>query len=682
MQLNRIPSHLTLFIFTILSIVAQPVAYTQIPPAQRNLTIDDFFKIKRVSDPQISPEGKWVAYTVRDVDLKEDKYETHIWMVPTSGGEAIPMTAKDYSAKRPRWSPDGKFLSFLAKRKEGDKTQVWTLNRQGGEAQQLTKIAQGVSSYEWSPNGKKLLLILKDPKPEDLIKDKKGKKKPKPWVIDRLQFKHDGDGYLDNYRDHLYVLVPGDTIPTQITSGNFDDSDPAWSPDGKLIAFVSNRTENSDGNSNTDIWVVSADNTDKGQTLIQVTTNLGSDDRPAWSPDGEWITYTTVIQPEIIWYATTHLAVIPSGGGEARLLTQELDRHVSSPRFSADGQSVYFLLEDSGEQHLARIELSTGHISRPVSGQRSVRSFRLGPEGAIALLNSQVHLPTEVFMLKQGELSQLTHTNDKFLSGIELGRVEEVRFESRDGTEIEAFITFPPDFNERLSYPTLLWPHGGPVSQEDFGWDFESQLFAANGYLVLRPNPRGSSGYGQEFSMEIWQAWGVKDFEDEMAAVDYAIQKGYADPDRMGVGGWSYGGIMTNYVITQTDRFKAAISGSSEVLYVSCYGHDQWQLQWELELGLPWKNRELWDKISPFNQVEKIVTPTLIMCGEKDWTDPVLNSEQLYQALKRLGRTTQLVVYPGEDHGISRPSFQKDRYQRYLDWFNKYVMGETSEKSR
>jgi len=478
------------------------------------------------------------------------------------------------------------------------------------------------------------------------------------------------------------VFVPGDTIPTQITSGNFDDSDPAWSPDGRLIAFVSNRTENPDGNSNTDIWVVSADNTDKGQTLLQVTTNPGSDDRPAWSPDGEWITYTTVIQPEIIWYATTHLAVIPSGGGEARLLTQELDRHVSSPRFSADGQSIYFLLEDSGEQHLARIELSTGRISRPVSGQRSVGSFRLGPEGAIALLNSQIHLPTEVFILKQGELSRLTHTNDKFLSGIELGRVEEVRFESRDGTEIEAFITFPPDFNERLSYPTLLWPHGGPVSQEDFGWDFESQLFAAKGYLVLRPNPRGSSGYGQEFSMEIWQAWGVKDFEDEMAAVDYAIRKGYADPDRMGVGGWSYGGIMTNYVITQTDRFKAAISGSSEVLYVSCYGHDQWQLQWELELGLPWKNRELWDKISPFNQVEKIVTPTLIMCGEKDWTDPVLNSEQLYQALKRLGRTTQLVVYPGEDHGISRPSFQKDRYQRYLDWYGKYVKGETSEKSK
>lgn len=167
-----------------------------------------------------------------------------------------------------------------------------------------------------------------------------------------------------------------------------------------------------------------------------------------------------------------------------------------------------------------------------------------------------------------------------------------------------------------------------------------------------------------------------------MAAVDYAIQKGYADPDRMGVGGWSYGGIMTNYVITQTDRFKAAISGSSEVLYVSNYGHDQWQLQWELELGLPWKNRELWDKISPFNRVEKIVTPTLIMCGEKDWTDPVLNSEQLYQALKRLGRTTQLVVYPGEDHGISRPSFQKDRYQRYLDWYAKYVKGETSEKSK
>lgn len=227
-----------------------------------------------------------------------------------------------------------------------------------------------------------------------------------------------------------------------------------------------------------------------------------------------------------------------------------------------------------------------------------------------------------------------------------------------------------------MRYPTLLRIHGGPVAQYDFGFNFEAQLFAANGYVVVITNPRGSSGYGQDFSLGIFKSWGVKDFEDVMAGVDYAISKGYSDPERLGVGGWSYGGILTNYVITQTDRFKGAITGASEVLYRSNYGHDHYQFEWEMELGLPWENAELWEQLSPFNRVDKIVTPTLIMGGEKDWNVPILNSEQLYQALRRLGRTTQLVVYPGQTHGIRLPTFQKDRHERYLAWYAKYVKGE------
>ncbi|MGD8540560.1 MAG: S9 family peptidase, partial [Candidatus Aminicenantes bacterium] len=553
--------------------------FAQDQPSKRPVAIDDLFKIKRVGNPEISPDGKWVAYTVTSTDLDKDKSETRIWMVPAGGGEPLPMTGKGYSASRPSWSPDGKYLSFLAAR-NGGKTQVWALDRRGGEAQQLTEIPQGVSSFKWSPDGKKLLLILRDPKPEDLDKEKDKKeteKKPKPWVIERLQFKRDRTGYLETRYTHLYVLTLGEKKPIQITSGNTDDSQPAWSPDGKLIAFVSNRTDNPDGNHNTDIWIVASDNTDKGQTLLQVTHNPGSDRSPAWSPDGKHLTYVTAIEPEIIWYATNHLAVISAQGGDPQILTRSLDRNVSSPRFAPDGKSIYFLLEDSAERHLARIGIKGTDLTRPVSGPRSVRSFMFGKNGLTAVLLSEPHLPGEIFILDKAKLRQLTHTNDKLMDELALAEVDNAQFKSKDGTAIEGFIYKPPDFNPSLKYPTLLRIHGGPVSQFDFGFRFEALLFAANGYCVVLVNPRGSSGYGQEFSLGIWQNWGNKDFEDVMAGVDFAIDKGYADPERLGVGGWSYGGILTNYIITKTERFKAAITGASEVLYVANYGHDHYQ---------------------------------------------------------------------------------------------------------
>lgn len=611
-------------VFLFLSTISNAVSAQQ-ANSKRNITIDDFFKLKNVGSPQISPDGKWLAYTVRSSDLKKDKSETRIWMIAMAGGEAIPMTAKGSSASSPRWSPDGKYLSFLATRDKG-KTQVWTLDRRGGEAQQLTKIKQGVSGYTWSPDGKKLLLILKDLKPEDLEKDPEKKKKPKPWVIDRLQFKRDNIGYLDKYRNHLYVYTPGDSLPVQITSGEFDDSSPAWSPDGKTI------------------------------------------------------TYVTKTEPDKMWYATNHLAVISSAGGNPEVLTTALDRNVRSPRFSHDGKSIFFLLEDSAELNLARISRTGKNLTRLISGDRRVSGFTMNNQGKMTILISEPNLPTEVFVLENQKLRQLTQTNKKLLDKLNFAELENIHCNSKDGMEVEGFIFKPPGFDPKFRYPTLLRNHGGPVSQYDFGFKFEAQLFAANGYVVVMMNPRGSSGYGQDFSMAIWADWGNKDFEDVMAGVDYAIEKGYADPERLGVGGWSYGGILTNYVITKTDRFKGAITGASEVLYRSNYGHDHYQRDWVKELGLPWKNAEAWERISPFNYVENIVTPTLIMCGEKDWNVPVLNSEQLYQALRQLGRTTQLVVYPGQHHGIRIPTFQKDRFERYLAWYDKYVKNSAANK--
>jgi len=346
------------------------------------------------------------------------------------------------------------------------------------------------------------------------------------------------------------------------------------------------------------------------------------------------------------------------------------------PAFTPDDKGIVFLLEDSAEQHLARYDLASGGIDRPIEGQLSVHDYLQNGAGDVAVTISLPHVPSEVFLLAGGALTQLTTTNAGTLNELRLAEVRNVTFPSADGTEVEGFIFTPPDYRKGRRYPTILRIHGGPVSQYDFGFNAEAQLFAANGYVVVISNPRGSSGYGQDFSAALFANWGVPDFEDVMAAVDYAIGQGYSDPDRLGVGGWSYGGILTNYVITKSDRFEGAITGASEVNYIANYGHDHYQYYWESELGLPWESKETWERISPWEDVDKIVTPTLVMGGKEDWNVPVQNSEQLYQALKRRGVDTQLVVYPDEDHGIDRPSFRKDRWQRYVDWYDRTVRGQ------
>ncbi len=657
----------------------------RVAAGSRNITIDDYFQIRDVGQPELSPDGQWVAYTVRTKMLKEDKNETRIWMVSAHGGDALPMTAEGVSSGHPRWSPDGKYLSFTSSR-NGGKSQVWLLNRQGGEAVKLTDITQGVGGFEWSPDSTRLVLELQDPKPEDAEaekdKDKPAPPKPKnppPYVIDRLQFKEDTIGYLDNRRTHLYVYSIEKKTVTQITSGNFDDEQPAWSPDGKQIAFTSNRsTPDPDASRDTNVWVVAADNTDKGAQVTQITTNPGGDSQPAWSPDGKWIAYVTQLDVHLFWYATQHLAISPTTGGAAKVLTQAFDRSVRRPKFSADGNSIYFIAVDDGTQNLCRIATTGGEVTRVIGGRITAGSYSLGKDGLIAAQIGTTDRPDEIFLQNGSELTRLTKTNDALISQLRLAKVEYVHFKSKDGTAVAGYLYKPVDFDAGKKVPTLLNPHGGPVGEYEASFNHTAQLYAANGYAVLLPNPRGSSGYGEKFCAAIFADWGNKDFQDDMAIVDYAIAQGIADPDKLGVGGWSYGGISTDFIIAQTTQFKAAISGAGTALISSFYGHDHYQRDYETELGYPWEHQQLWDKISPFYKVKSITTPTLFMGGEIDSNVPILGSEQMYQAMKALGRTTELVVYPGEYHGFTVPSHIKDRLERYLAWYAHYVKGDAT----
>lgn len=657
-----------------LGLAANAMAQSAEPEANANrLTVEHLLQLADVSEPQFSPEGDWIAYTVSKDDAEADEVRSRIWMAPAKGGEALAMTAADQSSSHPRWSPNGKYLAFLSSRDDGP-SQVYRLSRHGGEAETITETPQSVNSFAWSPDSKALLLELQDASAAELAAadddSSNDDKAPPPVVIDRQQFKMDYVGYLDRRRTHLYRLDIASKKLAQLTFGDFDDSEGRWSPNGSSIAFTSNRTENADANYNSDIWVIPATVGEAPAEPLRITSNPGADASPSWSPDGEFIAHTAITDVAASVYATQHLAVSAANGSGSKVLTAELDRMIFQPEFAPDGKHIWFLLEDSGEQALASISPKGGKIERMVQGKNVSWGYHFGPAGKTAALISQPHLPTEVFLLQGRKITQLSFSNP-WLQDLELGEVIDSQYKSEDGTVIEGFIIKPAGFVEGKKYPVILDIHGGPQAQYDWSFQFEAQLYAAQGWMVVHPNPRGSTGYGQEFCLGIWLDWGGPDFYDVMAAVDDAINRGWGDPDRLGVVGWSYGGILTNHVITKTNRFDAAITGASEVLYVVNYGHDQYQRWWEQELGLPWEPeaRQNYERISPFNQVDKVVTPTLILGGEEDWNVPIINSEQLYLALKRLGVDTQLIVYPGEYHGIARPSYKQDLYKRYLDWF-------------
>jgi dipeptidyl aminopeptidase/acylaminoacyl peptidase len=662
-----------MFIRTVTAIALMTTA-PALAQSKRPLNVDDLFNLKEVRDPRRSPDGKWVAYTVTRAIKDTDKNDTDVWMVSWDGREQIQVTSSPDGESSPRWSPDNKYLAFVSSRQGAKGGQIWLLNRAGGEAVKLTDIKGGVSDYAWSPDSKRFVLVVEDPDPAEAEAEKKdGPKTPKPIVLDRFTFKRDVRGYLDDRRSHLYLYDIASQKQETLTSGKFEETSPAWSPDGTRLAFIQEHGEgDADKTPNTDVFVIDAR---AGAQPVRLTTTTAHEGgRPAWSPDGRTIAYLLGDETKYSAYDQNRLAVIPAAGGQPRTLTDAIDRPVLAPLWSTDGKSIVVGLVDDRSEHLASVPAAGGDLKRLTAGKRVVENASAGTDGAFAVLASTATEMPEVHALENGALRKLSHQNDDWMSGVQLGTTEELASRSKDGTEVHSLVVKPAGYQAGQKYPTLLRIHGGPNGQDDHSFSFERELFAANGYAVIAVNYRGSNGRGNAYQKAIFADWGNKEVMDLLGAMDELQKIGVADPDRLGIGGWSYGGILTNYTIATDSRFKAAVSGAGSSNQITMYGTDQYITQYEGEIGPPWKAQDLWIKISyPFFHADRIRTPTLFMGGEKDFNVPITGSEQMYQALRSLGLDTQLVVYPNQFHGITTPSYKKDRLERNLAWYRKHM---------
>lgn len=688
---------LLLFSFLLLASTAQ--AQTSAP----GFSVADLSLLKGVSDPQIAPDGQWIAYSVETVDLKSDDHVSDLFMTSWDGQNTIRLTATPKASEHtPRWSPDGRFLSFLSSRDGPEESdQLWLLNRRGGEAEQVTHIKAGIDDYVWSPDGSRLVFAIKDgdsvettsvitspllevtgldgePEAKAAPADSAHGTAP-PIVIDRFYFKEDYSGYVRKRRTHLFLFDLTARRLTQLTQGATDEFSPNWSPDGQYVVFTSKRTgADPDRKDNWDLYVIQAS---AGAVARQITTFLGPDNhpdwgsRPSWSPDGQSIAYLQGGPDSLLYYPGPKLAIVPWGGqGRVTVITAAFDRPVYGASWSPDGKFIYFRAEDDRQLYLARIPAAGGTIERIIDGPRVVTDYSISKEGRISVLVESPTRAAEVYAVDGKALRPLSKQNDSLFAVRATAPAEDITTKSRDGTSVSGFLIKPLHYQSGKKYPTILSLHGGPVAQFDYSFDLYWQTLAAKGYAVVAMNPRGSSGRGEKYALAIFADWGNKDVQDVLSGVDYAVKIGVADSARLGVGGWSYGGMLTNYVIASDTRFKAATSGAGISNILAGYGTDMYVREYEAELGTPWKNMAGWLKVSfPFLRADRIKTPTLFMCGEKDYNVPMQNSQQMYQALRSLGIDTRLVIYPDQYHGIDTPSYQRHRLDQWLAWYGHYL---------
>jgi dipeptidyl aminopeptidase/acylaminoacyl peptidase len=625
--------------------------------------LDDFYLLASVSEPAFSPDGDRIAYTVSRNDKKKDEATSDLWSVEWKGGAPRQLTRTPKTSEwQPRFAKDGRTLYFLSDAAKNETTQLWRLK--GSRATQVTKIAGGISDFDLSPDGKRVVVVA-----EIGLTVGDESEIPPPIETERFLFKRDETGYLDDRTQQLFVIDLSTGKSRQLTMGQRDHWSPAWSPDGVSIAYSAKERDDTERDSNYEMFVQGVDS----DTARKVSTFAGADNdpdwaaRPSWSPDSRRLMWLEGGDDKWIYYAPFQLAVSDLATGEVTRPAR-IDRWFYSPKFAPDG-TILALIEQDLDTWLARI-LPDGKIEYLSSGKRFGYDFAVAPNGRVALLETDVNTPSEIFAVDGRR--QLTDHN-AWVRERELGEVRDVSFASGDA-EIHGYVTLPAAFDSAKRHPLVADIHGGPVYQHSHEFNIESRLFAASGYAVLAVNPRGSSGRGFDFSRAIYADWGNLDAQDISAGMTHLIQAGIADPERLGVVGWSYGGILTDYMIASDKRIKAAVSGAGVANVLALFGVDMYAREYLFELGTPWENFETWKKLAyPFLHPERITAPTLFQCAGDDDNVPCAGTEQMYQVLKTRGIPTKLIVYPGQYHGLDVPSYLVHRMRSNIGWFDRWL---------
>ncbi len=693
------------------------------------IAIEDLYRLQFVGDPRLTPGGTRVVFVVTTLDEERNENRSRIWIAPTDGGAAPrPLTGGTGRDTSPRPSPDGRRLAFLSDREptvrpeglepgEKVKPQLWILDLGGGEARQVTALKNGVADPAWSPDGRSIAFTSATGGDDeafeealregDLTKEERAKERAnRVREITRLKYKFDGEGFLKGRRRHLFLIEAGDAqgdglpAPRQLTDGDWHDDAPAWSPDGSTLAFTSYREPDEDVTFRSDVWVLPlAGGRDGGPgEPRKLTGSRGPSARPRWSPDGRLIAYLGHDEGEGQATTTRLWTVAADGSAPPRCLSRDFDRDLGNstltdqtlpggdegPVWTADGGAVLALVSDGGACGLRRFALSGGAPTPVAGGERAVTAFTASADGAcLVFAATDPTAPAELFVADGGggDERPLTALNRDFLAGKATARPERLRYHGYNGDAIDGWLLRPPaesTSEDGAAVPLIVAIHGGPHAQYGAAFFHEFQVLAARGYAVFYCNPHGSTGRGEAFAKALLRAWGERAMPDVMAGVDAALARGGLDPARLGVTGGSYGGFLTNWIVTQTDRFRAAVTQRSYCNALGYFGVDDIGAITDVaELGgYPWENTDLWLGLSPLMHVAKVRTPTLIEHQELDYRCPLSQAEQWYAALKRCGVPTKLLIYPNESHGMSRNGQPKHRIARLtnnLAWFDEWL---------
>lgn len=654
--------------------------------AKLPFTAAAMMEVKRVSDPRVSPDGQWITFSVGEVDVEGNKTGRQIWIVPAAGGTPKALTSEG-SNTNARWSPDSKKIAFHSTR-SGD-SQIWVMDADGSNQKQISKLATGASGVKWSPDGKQFIFVSEvypDCNADDACNKKKldaeAKNKVKARAYTSLLYRHWVE-WQGARRRHLMVmpseggpvrdLTPGmqyDVPPFSLSGGD----DYEISPDGKEAVYAANIDENQATSTNWEIFVVPME----GGEARKVSSSPGADAAPKFSPDGKFLAWR--MQPRAGFEADRwRLVVLNREAGAATSITENIDRNVTGFVWHPDSKRIAFTLEDRGRQTAQIIPAAGGGARVITQGATHVDDLSFSSDGKTLVYTEQSgSMPVEVYRANSsgGAPTPMTRLNDRVLEKYQLTKLDEFTVTGAESTPVHSFVVKPPDFDSSKTYPVLFLIHGGPQGAwgEAFSFRWNPQVFAGAGFLVVMPNPRGSTGYGQKFTDEISGDWGGKVYDDIMAVVDHVAALPYADKDRMAAAGGSYGGYMVNWLLGHTDRFKALISHAGVYDLRSMGGETEelWFTTWEFK-GFPWENPEMYEKWSPSSFAKSFRTPTLVIHGELDYRVPYGQGLQLFTALQAQKVPSKLLLFPDEGHWILKPQNSLLWYQSFLDWVTEFT---------